>query len=65
MELKTCPNCKSPYLAEKKNCPRCGTEYQWNPESWANAGCLVLMIIVVLFFALMPILMICGMLNRW
>lgn len=64
MELKTCPNCKSPYLADQPNCPRCGAEHSWNQESYLNVGCLLLMLLLAALFVLLPFLMFAGMLIR-
>ncbi|MEP6924828.1 MAG: hypothetical protein ABI954_10215 [Pyrinomonadaceae bacterium] len=65
MELKICPNCKSPYMASQKTCPRCGEDYEWNQESWLNVGCLILMMLFALSLILLPVLMLGGMLFRW
>lgn len=44
MQLKICPKCKKPYLANKDACQSCPAPYTWNQESYANLGCLLLMI---------------------
>jgi hypothetical protein len=44
VQLKICPGCKRPFLAEKQDCPHCPEPYAWNQESWANVGCLTAMI---------------------
>jgi hypothetical protein len=49
VEIKLCPTCKRPFLAEKEFCPHCPEPYTWNQESWANLGCLLMMTIVPLF----------------
>jgi uncharacterized protein (DUF983 family) len=64
LELKICPNCKSPRLANAESCPRCGDAYDWNQESFLNVGCLVLMLLFAGFLVLLPILMIAGMFIR-
>jgi len=61
MELKLCPKCERPLLADVEKCPHCGNEYEWNQESWLNVGCMMAMIVFVFFLILLPFLMIGGM----
>ena len=67
MELKTCPNCGKPHLASVERCPHCPREedYEWNQESWANVGCLVLMVLFAFLLILLPLLMIGGAFLRF
>ena len=40
-------------MAGKEFCPHCPEPYTWNQESWANMGCLLMMILplfVMIFF---------------
>jgi hypothetical protein len=58
MELKLCPNCQKPYLADKPFCPHCpppAQPYTWDQESWANAGCFIIMMLFVLLAILIPL----------
>jgi len=45
VQLKICPKCKRPYLANKELCPHCPEPYTWNQESWSSLGCLLLTIL--------------------
>jgi len=47
MRLKICKTCKRPFLANKEFCPQCPPPY--DPDSYANLGCLLLMTAVPLF----------------
>jgi hypothetical protein len=52
-------------MADQKVCPRCGKEYEWNQESWANVGCMVLMVLFAFFLIMLPLLMLMAMFFRW
>lgn len=65
MELKICRHCQKPFLAEQGNCPRCGKEYEWDPNNWVNATCFLLMILFTFFCIMLPILMLMAMFFRW
>jgi predicted amidophosphoribosyltransferase len=45
VRLKICARCKRPFLANKEFCPHCPVPY--NPESWANVGCLLAMVLPI------------------
>ncbi|MEO6588477.1 MAG: hypothetical protein ABIP06_04025 [Pyrinomonadaceae bacterium] len=47
MQLKICKTCKRPFLANNEFCPKCPPPY--NPDSYANLGCLLLSTVVPLF----------------
>lgn len=65
MELKTCHHCQKPFLADQKSCPRCGTDYEYNADSWANVTCMMLMVLFIFGLIFMPILMLAAMLFKW
>jgi hypothetical protein len=53
VKLKICTRCKRPFLANKQFCPSCPAPYTWNQESYANLGCLLMMILpifLIVFF---------------
>jgi hypothetical protein len=58
VELKLCPRCKKPYLAEHEYCPHCPEPYTWDQESYMNLGCLLLMVLPVFLMVLFWILLI-------
>jgi hypothetical protein len=43
VKLKLCPKCKRPFLETDEFCPKCPRPY-WNPESYMNLGCLLIML---------------------
>jgi hypothetical protein len=54
VNLKLCPVCRKPYLADKDFCPSCPEPMTWNQESYTNLGCLLLTILplfgIILFW---------------
>lgn len=64
MELKLCPKCRRPYLAHKEYCPSCPEPYTWNQESYANVGCLLLMLAPLCLVLLFWIFLFLGILIR-
>lgn len=58
MELKVCKKCKRAFNAEESACPDCGhwAEYTWDQESWANVGCLLALILIILLMVILPFL---------
>jgi len=51
VRLKICNRCKRPFLANKEFCTHCPAPY--NPDSLANIGCLLAMMLplfMVVFF---------------
>lgn len=67
MELGVCDDCGRAYRREASNCPECGRRagpYQWDQESGANVGCLLLLVLLALAFVLSPLLLLSGFLFR-
>ena len=58
--IKLCPKCRKPYLAAKEYCPNCPEPYTWNQESYANVGCLLAMLLPLVFLILFWIFMFLG-----
>jgi predicted amidophosphoribosyltransferase len=59
MEIKVCKKCNRAFNAEESRCPSCGRwsePYSWDEESWANMGCLLVMIFMVLMMIILPVL---------
>lgn len=51
MRLKICKTCKRPFLESKEFCPKCPPPY--DPDSYANLGCLLLTTAVPLLFIIL------------
>jgi hypothetical protein len=64
VDLKLCPKCRRPYLAEKEWCPHCPEPYTWNQESYANLGCLLLMMTPILLMIMFWIFLFFGIFFR-
>ena len=62
--LKLCPQCRKPFIAENGTCPHCPEPYTWNQESYANVGCLVLMILPLFLLILFWLVLIFGAVFR-
>ena len=58
--IKLCPRCRKPYLAAKESCPHCPEPYTWNQESYANVGCLLAMLLPLVFLIMFWIFMFLG-----
>ncbi len=65
MELKTCPKCQKPILASVEKCPHCPEEYEWNPDSWLNVGCLLLIVLFVFLTVFLSLLLMFGAFLRF
>jgi len=67
MELNVCPACGRAYKAAAASCPRChrpSGAYQWDQESGANVGCLLLLVLLALTLVLSPLLLLSSFLIR-
>lgn len=64
MELKICPKCKRPYLKDKGVCPTCPEPYTWNQESYWNLGCLLMMILPLVFLLFFWLFLFLGVAFR-
>jgi hypothetical protein len=64
VQLKLCPKCRRPYLANKEYCPNCPEPYAWNQESYANLGCLLLMILPLVLMIFFWLFLMMGALFR-
>jgi len=62
VKLKICSHCKRPFLANKGACPSCPAPY--NPESYANLGCLLAMILPIFLVVFFWIFLFFGMFFR-
>jgi hypothetical protein len=51
-------------MADKQFCPHCPEPYAWNQESYANVGCLVLMILPLFLLILFWLVLIFGAVFR-
>ena len=51
-------------MADKEFCPSCPEPYSWNPESYANMGCMLAMMAPILFFVLFWLFLLFGMMIR-
>ena len=53
MELKLCPRCEKPYLAEEEFCPRCPQDpWEGKEESFGSLGCILMTILPLFLMAL-------------
>ena len=69
MALSTCPYCGRALLAATPTCPRCRRPTRradWPPqeESLAGLGCLVALVLFAGALALLPLLLLFGILLR-
>jgi len=64
VNLKLCPVCKKPFLAEKEFCPNCPQPLTWNQESYANIGCLLLTILPLVLMILFWLFLLFGALMN-
>gem|GEM_PF-1429438 len=67
MEIKVCKKCGRAHNAEENFCPSCGRSsepYTWDPESYANVGCLLAFILVILILILAPLILTLSVLFR-
>ncbi|HQU84115.1 MAG TPA: hypothetical protein PKY59_13355 [Pyrinomonadaceae bacterium] len=64
MKLKICERCKRPFLETKEFCPNCPEVFTQNRESWANMGCLIAMIMPIIFIIFFWIFLFLGFLFR-
>jgi len=51
-------------MADKEFCPNCPEPYTWNQESYANVGCLLLMLMPLLLLILFWLFMFIGVIVR-
>jgi len=51
-------------LAGKANCPHCPEPYTWNQESWANVGCLLMMMVPIVGMILFWFFLFLGAIFR-
>jgi hypothetical protein len=63
VKLKLCPKCKRPYLESQEFCPKCPRP-EWNPESYMNVGCLLLMLLPLVGLIFFWLFMFMGPLFR-
>jgi hypothetical protein len=62
MHLEICRQCKRPFLAEKEFCPHCPPPY--NPDKFANLGCLLLTILPLVLMVLFWLFLFLGFFIR-
>jgi len=51
-------------MADKEFCPNCPEPYTWNQESYANVGCLLLMLMPLFLLILFWLFMFIGVIVR-
>jgi hypothetical protein len=51
-------------MADKEFCPNCPEPYTWNQESYANLGCLLLMLMPLGLLILFWLFMFIGVIIR-
>ncbi|MFN3418683.1 MAG: hypothetical protein ACK42A_05025 [Pyrinomonadaceae bacterium] len=64
MDLKLCPKCRRPFLANNEYCPHCPPPPTWNQESLVNLGCLLATILPLFGLILFWLLLLFGFLFR-
>jgi len=51
-------------MAIESECPHCPEPYTWDQESWANVGCLILMVLPVFLMILFWLFFLFGIFIR-